>query len=118
LQGALEHVVFDAAGSSAGLVEVLEIVVEAGVALAGGVAGAGGVLWSLARKLQSIEDVAKSAEKVAKENREKVDKLEVEIHQDRRQGAEQWQDLNRTLGQIEGMMSGSPMPTRPRLPSR
>jgi hypothetical protein len=98
--------------------EAWEIVVEAGVALASGVVGAGGVLWSLARKLQRVEDTAASAATGTKENREKLEKLETEIDLDRRQGADQWQDLNRTLGQIEGMMSGGSQPMqRPRLPS-
>jgi hypothetical protein len=96
-------------------VEAWEIVVEAGVAVVSGLAGAGGVLWSLARKLQRIEDKADKALASAKDTKDSVEKLEHEIDQDRRQGAEQWQDLNRTLGQIEGAMSGAP--PRPRLPS-
>ncbi len=97
--------------------EAWEVAVEAGVAVVSGLVGAGGVLWSLGRKLQKIEDQAVTATKLAKETHDSVEKLEREIDQDRRQGAEQWQDLNRTLGQIEGAMSGGP-PPRPRLPSR
>jgi outer membrane murein-binding lipoprotein Lpp len=95
--------------------EAWEVIVEAGVAVVSGLVGAGGVLWTLGRKLQKIEDKADKALVEVKELRDSVQKLEREVDQDRRQGAEQWQDLNRTLGQIEGMMGGGP--PRPRLPS-
>ena len=95
--------------------DVWEVAVEVGIAVVSGVAGAGGVLWSLARKLQKTEDAAGNAEKVARENREAIEKLEREVDQDRKQGAEQWQDLSYTLGRIEGVMSGAP--PRPKLPS-
>lgn len=92
-----------------------EVAAEAGIALLSGIAGAGGVLWSLARKLQQAEDAVGKAEEAAKANKAAIEKLEREVDQDRKEGAEQWQEISYTLGRIEGAMSGTP--PRPRLPS-
>lgn len=98
----------------------LEIVVEVGISLASAGAAALGTVFTLARRMQKGLDEAAEAKKIAEEAKQLVHKLDTEVDEDRRQGAEQWHDLNRTLGQIEGMMSGGnpTMPPRGKLPSR
>jgi hypothetical protein len=88
-----------------------DLAIEAGIALASGVVGAGGVLWKMGRELQRIKDLSEGVSL-------KIEKLEKEVDEDRRQGADSWQELNRTLGRIEGQMNGGHTPPRGRLPSQ
>jgi F0F1-type ATP synthase membrane subunit b/b' len=101
-------------------VQTLELAVEFGISAASaGVTGMG-MLWTFARRMQRMTDETAEAKKIAEEAKQLVQKLDQEVDEDRRQGADQWQELNRTLGQIEGMMSGGPPPGPPRgkIPSR
>lgn len=100
--------------------QTLELVITVGISLASAGAAALGTVFTLARRMQKIIDEAAEAKKIAEEAKQLVHKLDAEVDEDRRTGAEQWHDLNRTLGQIEGMMSGSnpTMPPRGKLPSR
>lgn len=100
--------------------QTLELVIEVGISLASAGSAALGTVWTLARRMQKVADEATEAKKIAEEAKQLVHKLDAEVDEDRRQGAEQWHDLNRTLGQIEGVMSGGgpTMPPRGKLPSR
>jgi chromosome segregation ATPase len=111
-------------------VQTWELAVEVGISVASAGATALGMIWTLARRMQKDSDEAAETKKTAtaahdrlekldRELNERIEKLEAEVDEDRKQGADLWQDLNRTLGQIEGMMSGGP-PVNPRgkLPSR
>jgi len=101
-------------------VQTVEFVVEVGISLASAGSAAMGTIWTLARRMQKMADETAEAKKLAEEAKGLVLKLDQEVDDDRRQGAEQWQELSRTLGQIEGMMSGGPPipPPRGKLPSR
>jgi hypothetical protein len=100
-------------------VQSWELAIEIGISLASAGSAAMGTIWTLARRMQKLVDETEEAKKLAREALDHVKKLDEEVDDDRRQGADQWHDLNRTLGQIEGMMSGGP-PINPRgkLPSR
>ena len=79
--------------------EAWELAVEVGVAVVSGTGAAGGVLWSMARKLQRLEDAVG-----------RLDRLEHEVDEDRKAQVDQWQELNRTLGRIEGSVVGGLTP--------
>jgi DNA anti-recombination protein RmuC len=97
--------------------ESWEILVEGGVALASGCAGAGAILWNLSNKLSHVLSEARSAKLAAEALEKRIDKLEEELGEDRKEAAEQWQHLNRTLGRIEGAMGETTEnSSRPRLP--
>ena len=86
-----------------------------GIALSSSAAGAGAIVWSLSSRLQDAKNRLSNAEL-------RLDKLETEVNEDRRDDVRQWADLNRVLGQIEGRLSNEGpaplLPPRPRLPSR
>lgn len=101
--------------------QAVELLIEIGISVASAGTAALGTMFTLGRRMQKIIDEATEAKKIATEAKELVNKLDKEVDDDRRQGAELWQDLNRTLGQIEGVMSGGSGPTMPprgKLPSR
>ncbi|HTQ43914.1 MAG TPA: hypothetical protein VMI75_14230 [Polyangiaceae bacterium] len=100
--------------------QTLELAIEIGASLLSAGAGAIGATFTFARRLQKMADEAAEAKKIAEEAKQLILKLDAEVDEDRKMGAEQWQDLNRTLGQIEGIMSGGPPtnPSRGKLPSR
>jgi hypothetical protein len=67
----------------------------------------GTIVWRLASKLQELESELKTL-------KHQVDRIDVEIKRlDREQvliardGANQWHEVQRTLGQIEGVIQGS-----------
>jgi hypothetical protein len=97
-----------------------ELAVEVGVSVASAGLTVAGAIWTFARRLQKIEDDVSETKKSIEKTEGLVRKLDEEVDEDRRQGAEQWLDLNRTLGQIEGMMSGGgpTPPPRGKMPSR
>jgi hypothetical protein len=85
--------------------DVGQIILEGVVAIASGAATAAAFAWKLSSKLTSLEEQNKNLT-------EDLKKLEDEVAGDRKTGAEQWRELNYTLGQIDGMMKGAPPPPR------
>jgi len=71
--------------------------------------------WKLGRDIQKIKDTAESAVEAAGRAEKKADKAETSIDALAKEENESWQELNRTLGQIEGAMGITP---RPKMKSR
>jgi len=71
--------------------------------------------WKLGRDIQKIKDTATNAVEAAARAEKKADKAETSIDALAKEENESWQELNRTLGQIEGAMGITP---RPKMKSR
>jgi hypothetical protein len=85
--------------------ESWEILLEGGIALVGGLTGAGGMLWNLSSKIKAAQLEAQEAKAAAARGEKRIDKLEDELDKDRKEAADQWQQFSRTLGRIEGQMN-------------
>jgi len=82
------------------------LLLSAALGLAGGLAAAGSLLWKLSGQLTKLEEQLRTQ----KEHQEKQDEackaqfkqLNDDFDRYTREQDDKWQELNRTLGQIEG----------------
>lgn len=93
---------------------------ELGIALGGGLCGAGVAVFKIGREVERLRQAAEGATKLAEE-------LKVKIEEDAKEDEKSWRDLSYMLGQISVALGlppeGPPTrpdlpPVRPRLPSR
>ena len=92
--------------------------VEIGYAIIAGIASgaltATGFVFLLGRRYQAIEEHLKALFEKNREQDAKIEKLETDQTTMTKENNESWQDLNRTLGQIEGSIGMLPPPPPPR----
>lgn len=88
-----------------------------GGVLSGGVTALA-LSFVLGRKYQKIEDRLAALEQKDGEHDKKLDKLDTDYDTMTKENNESWQYINRSLGQIEGMLRGLPPPLPPARKSR
>lgn len=94
------------------------LILSAVLGLAGGLTAAGGLLWKLSAQLTAQAEQIKSLKEEQKKQedscKEQFEKLNNEFDEYVKEQGTAWQQLNRTLGKIEGALEKPPPGPPPR----
>jgi hypothetical protein len=88
------------------------------IGLGSGALSAAGFMFLMGRKYQRIEDRLEGLEAKDERVEKQLEKVETDVNTLVKEEGESWQEVNRTLGQIQGALGLIQAPTHQRMKSR